>query len=293
MRMPRFAMSDTERAALIGWFATADETPGIAAPAPPQDMPSNLEDVAVSLMGPKGFSCAHCHSLGQHQPITDTPAPDLAMVGQRISRSWFHRWLDDPARVRPGTPMPAFVRPAPGIAGDDLDVQKETLWAYLTTTPPEEMVLAAEPERMVPFAERCAAVLVDYLDERGTEPGPLFLAATHLQVLTADVALRTNGLKQLLRRLGKRTGIEKVHAHRFRHTFATWAIQHDARELDVQYLLGHSSPDMVRRYSSSYRSEQAALRHVSFSPADQMLGDGTVTEGDERDGRQPLSLKFP
>ena len=40
---------------------------------------------------------------------------------------------------------------------------------------------------------------------------------------------------------------------------------------DVQYLLGHSSPDMVRRYSSSYRSEQAALRHVSFSPADQML----------------------
>jgi hypothetical protein len=39
----------------------------------------------------------------------------------------------------------------------------------------------------------------------------------------------------------------------------------------VQYLLGHSSPDMVRRYSSSYRSEQAALRHVNFSPADQML----------------------
>ena len=45
----------------------------------------------------------------------------------------------------------------------------------------------------------------------------------------------------------------------------------------MQYLLGHSSPDMVRRYSSSYRSEQAALRHVSFSPADQMLGDSEVT----------------
>ena len=53
--------------------------------------------------------------------------------------------------------------------------------------------------------------------------------------------------------------------------FATWAIRHDARELDVQYLLGHASPDMVRRYSSSYRSEQAATRHVRFSPADQML----------------------
>ena len=49
------------------------------------------------------------------------------------------------------------------------------------------------------------------------------------------------------------------------------AIQHDARELDVQYVLGHSSPDMVRRYSSTYRSEQAEQRHAAFSPADQML----------------------
>jgi hypothetical protein len=28
---------------------------------------------------------------------------------------------------------------------------------------------------------------------------------------------------------------------------------------------------MVRRYSSAYRSEQAALRHHRFSPADQMV----------------------
>src|SRR4029078_12099944 len=90
---------------------------------------------------------------------------------------------------------------------------------------------------------------------------------------------RPNGLKQLLRRLGRKTGIPKVHAHRFRHTFATWAIQHDARELDVQYLLEHASPDMVRRYSSSYRSEQAALRHHNFSPADQMLGRSTPAPG--------------
>jgi integrase/recombinase XerC len=126
-------------------------------------------------------------------------------------------------------------------------------------------------QRVVPFADRCAATLSDYLQQRPTAPGPLFVAGTHLRALSADVALRPNGPKQLLRRLGRRTGINKVHAHRFRHTFATWAIQHDAPELDVQYLLGHSSPDMVRRYSSSYRSEQAALRHVTFSPADQML----------------------
>ena len=127
-------------------------------------------------------------------------------------------------------------------------------------------------QRVVPFAARCRAALKRYLEQRGTAPGPLFVAASHLGALKPATALRPNGLKQMLRRLGRRTGVAKVHAHRFRHTFATWAIAHDARELDVQYLLGHSSPDMVRRYSSAYRSEQAALRHHRFSPGDQMIG---------------------
>lgn len=54
----------------------------------------------------------------------------------------------------------------------------------------------------------------------------------------ASSALRSNGIKQLLRRLRKKTGLPKVHAHRFRHSFATWAIENGARELDVQLLLG-------------------------------------------------------
>ena len=126
-------------------------------------------------------------------------------------------------------------------------------------------------QRVVPFATRCRELLERYLELRSAEPGPLFVAVTPHGRLRPGVALRPNGLKQMLRRLGRKTGIAKVHAHRFRHTFATWAIQHEARELDVQHLLGHSSSDMMRRYSSSYRSEQAALRHVHFSPGDQML----------------------
>ena len=126
-------------------------------------------------------------------------------------------------------------------------------------------------QRVVPFADNCNEALETYLDVRGNKPGPLFYASNHHGALDIGRALKPNGLKQMLRRLGRKTGIKKVHAHRFRHTFATWAIEHDARELDVQYLLGHSTSDMVRRYSSNYRSEQAATRHVNFSPADQMF----------------------
>ena len=95
--------------------------------------------------------------------------------------------------------------------------------------------------------------------------------AARYALLNDGVRLRPNGLKQLLRRRGQAAGVPRVHAHRFRHTFATWAIAHDARELDVQHLLGHSSPDMVRRYSATYGSAQAAERHAAFSPGDQML----------------------
>ena len=33
----------------------------------------------------------------------------------------------------------------------------------------------------------------------------------------------------------RRAGVSQVNPHRFRHTFATWAIRVNARELDVQY----------------------------------------------------------
>lgn len=59
-----------------------------------------------------------------------------------------------------------------------------------------------------------------------------------------------------LRRLGKQAGVEKVKVHHFRHTFATWAIENEARELDVQ---------------------QAPLRA-------QHAGDGAAVLGDPRCG---------
>jgi integrase/recombinase XerC len=127
-------------------------------------------------------------------------------------------------------------------------------------------------QRVVPFASRCRETMLRYLDMRGREPGPLFLATTGHRRLLPGVALRPNGPKQMLRRRGREAGLPKVHAHRFRHTFATWAIGQDARELDVQYLLGHSCPDMVRRYASTYNCEQAARRHQRFSPADRLQG---------------------
>ena len=132
----------------------------------------------------------------------------------------------------------------------------------------------ANKQRVVAFAERCAAAVELYFEERGRLPGAPLRRSERRQRPLDGISDRTQTERHQADAAptgpaGRRPN--KVHAHRFRHTFATWAIEHDARELDVQYLLGHASPDMVRRYSSTYRSAQAAHRHAQFSPADQML----------------------
>ncbi len=77
-------------------------------------------------------------------------------------------------------------------------------------------------------------------------------------------------LEVLLRRLGTRAGVVGVHPHRFRHTFATWAIESGAREIDVQMLLGHSDLTMTQRYARTYTSEQAVRAHAELSPVNRL-----------------------
>ena len=105
---------------------------------------------------------------------------------------------------------------------------------------------------------------VDYLaGHRGPNPGALFRSRQ-------GHAVRPNALNVLMRRVAVRVGLRKVHPHRFRHTFATWAIRSQAREIDVQILLGHSSLTMVQRYARTYSSEQAVKAHAGFSPVGQL-----------------------
>jgi len=119
-------------------------------------------------------------------------------------------------------------------------------------------------QRVVRFGASAREALEDYLERfRGWDPGALFLTDKGKRLKPHSVAV-------FLERLGRRAGVKKVHPHRFRHTFATWAIENGARELDVQYLLGHSTPAMVRRYSATYDAEKAARAHEQFSPADRM-----------------------
>jgi integrase/recombinase XerC len=124
-------------------------------------------------------------------------------------------------------------------------------------------------QRVVAFGATAKDALLDYVDRfRGTLEGQLFRSTR------PGYPLSGNLVRIRMAQLGRLAGVRKTHAHRFRHTFATWAIEHGARESDVQYLLGHSTPSMVRRYWATYNSEKAARAHVNWSPGDLLAKNG-------------------
>ena len=125
-------------------------------------------------------------------------------------------------------------------------------------------------QRVVPFGEGPEAALRAYVDQfRGADDGPLFLTIERPKKPRGPMNKYLLGT--LFTRLGARAGVH-ANPHRFRHTFATWAIENHARELDVQYLLGHSTSAMVRRYSATCDAAKAADAHAAFSPAARLLG---------------------
>jgi len=67
-------------------------------------------------------ACKSCHTYGPERE--GRIGPGLDMVIMRRSPEWLHRWLDEPAAIKPGTLMPAF--------GLDRE-QREAIIAYLET----------------------------------------------------------------------------------------------------------------------------------------------------------------
>jgi len=83
--------------------------------------------------------------------------------------------------------------------------------------------------------------------------------------------LSPTAVQCMIKRLKERAGIDGGGSvHRFRHTFALNFLRVDKNVFNLQYLLGHSELEMVRRYTATLGMEDALKAHEKASPADTM-----------------------
>ena len=134
-RMPQFSAASV--GTLAAHFSQADANAAGAleiAPVEVEDAPIQDVNYGRKLVGIEGFSCISCHLFAQHKSL-GIPAMDLSLMTRRLTKDWFHRYLLEPAVLRPGTRMPSFWPEGKSARQDilkgDPDRQINALWAYL------------------------------------------------------------------------------------------------------------------------------------------------------------------
>lgn len=99
-------------------------------------------------------------------------------------------------------------------------------------------------QRKVYFDSKTKIHLQHYIDSRIDKNEALFVS-----MFKPFNRLKISGVEIMLRKLGAKASISKVHPHRFRRTLATKAIDKGMPVEQVQILLGHTKIDTTMHYA--------------------------------------------
>jgi site-specific recombinase XerD len=122
--------------------------------------------------------------------------------------------------------------------------------------------------RTCPFGSRTAQALDRYLRARSRHPHAqlpaLWLGANGREAMT------DNGVAQMIRKRGREAGIEGLHPHMLRHTFAHAWLAEGGNEGDLMRLAGWKSRQMLSRYGASAADQRAREAHRHHGLGDRL-----------------------
>ena len=124
-----------------------------------------------------------------------------------------------------------------------------------------------DKERMVPFGSTTKKALLRWLI---TWRDALSEDTVNTAFVTnAGQPLTYTAVAQSLKRLSRRSGVPRLHAHLFRHTFAVRYLMNGGDIMTLQLMLGHTTLEVTQMYMHLAQAH-IQVQHHKFSPVDRL-----------------------
>jgi len=124
-----------------------------------------------------------------------------------------------------------------------------------------------DKERIVPIGKFVQMELLHYIEK--VRPQPYYGDCDKLFLSRGGKPITVNTVKLVFSRLAKGSGVNRLHAHLCRHTFAINYLLNGGDIFSLREILGHTTLEMVNHYLH-FTSSQITSQHHKYSPMDRM-----------------------